>query len=287
MNKNLIPHPFNIYSPSINNNINKFNQRTSFSHSNNNLNLIKKRKFSPRLIRNSEGNVFINKNKQYFLNINNNNNSNKNKELKNIFKKQNSLNYNILNKNKSNDFNLNKIPNSGRENKSKLKKREASLKNNHFNINEYSISYNNSISNQNNSKNISNNNLINHESKNNSHKLLNLSYYKKNINSENPSKYSKFFEHKFNNNLTNLTKEEEYFEYSNLNSKEIELTKEEKNIFGERTMKTYHKIKLLGKGGCGIVWLAKKIINNNGDIIFSEEEYALKQTSKKEIFLEQ
>ena len=66
-----------------------------------------------------------------------------------------------------------------------------------------------------------------------------------------------------------------------MNSKEIELTKDEKNIFGERTMKTYHKIKLLGKGGCGIVWLAKKIINNNGDIIFSEEEYALKQTSKK------
>ena len=279
MNKNLIPHPFNIYSPSINNNINKFNHRTSFSHSNNNLNIIKKRKFSPRLIRNSEGNEFINKNKQYFLNINNNNYSNKNKELKNIFKKQSSLNYNILNKNKSNEFNLNKIPNSGRENNSKLKKREASLKNKHFNINEYSISYNNSISNQ--SKNISNNNLINHESKNNSHKLLNLSYYKKNINSENPSKYSKFFEHKFNNNLTNLTKEEEYFEYSNLNSKEIELTKDEKNIFGERTMKTYHKIKLLGKGGCGIVWLAKKIINNNGDIIFSEEEYALKQTSKK------
>ena len=281
MNKNLIPHPFNIYSPSINNNINKFNHRTSFSHSNNNLNLIKKRKFSPRLIRNSEGNVFINKNKQYFLNINNNNNSNKNKELKNIFKKQNSLNSNILNKNKSNEFNLNKIPNSGRENKSKLKKREASLKNKHFNINEYSISYNNSISNQNNSKNISNNNLINHESKNNSHKLLNLSYYKKNTNLENPSKFSKFFEHKFNNNLNNLTKEEEYFDYSNLNSKEIELTKEEKNIFGERTMKTYHKIKLLGKGGCGIVWLAKKIINDNDDIIFSEEEYALKQTSKK------
>ena len=46
-------------------------------------------------------------------------------------------------------------------------------------------------------------------------------------------------------------------------------------------MKTYHKIKLLGKGGCGIVWLAKKIINDNDDIIFSEEEYALKQTSKK------
>ena len=120
MNKNLIPHPFNIYSPSINNNINKFNHRTSFSHSNNNLNLIKKRKLSPRLIRNSEGNEFINK--QFFLNINNNNNSNKNKEFKNIFKKQSSLNCNILNKNKNNEFNLNKIPNSGRENKSKLKK---------------------------------------------------------------------------------------------------------------------------------------------------------------------
>ena len=65
----------------------------------------------------------------------------------------------------------------------------------------------------------------------------------------------------------------EYF--NEKNEKEIILTKEEKLIYGNRTMKNYSKIKLLGKGGCGIVWLCyKNILNEN-------REYAVKQISKK------
>ena len=65
----------------------------------------------------------------------------------------------------------------------------------------------------------------------------------------------------------------EYF--NEKNEKEIILTKDEKLIYGNRTMKNYSKIKLLGKGGCGIVWLCyKNILNEN-------REYAVKQISKK------
>ena len=65
----------------------------------------------------------------------------------------------------------------------------------------------------------------------------------------------------------------EYF--NEKNEKEITLTKDEKLIYGNRTMKNYSKIKLLGKGGCGIVWLCyKNILNEN-------REYAVKQISKK------
>jgi hypothetical protein len=68
----------------------------------------------------------------------------------------------------------------------------------------------------------------------------------------------------------------EYF--NEKEEKEIVLTKEEKLIYGNRNMKNYIKIKLLGKGGCGIVWLCYKNINkDNVDI----EEYAVKQITKK------
>ena len=106
-----------------------------------------------------------------------------------------------------------------------------------------------------------------------------------------------------NNTMNTLTKEEEYFEYNN--DKNIELTKDEKLIYGDRIMKGYTKKKLLGKGGCGIVWLCTKsnksicyeykknyrpnymsfrkenddINFNNNDI--SYEQYAVKQTTKK------
>ena len=68
----------------------------------------------------------------------------------------------------------------------------------------------------------------------------------------------------------------EYFDEKN--EKEIELTKEEKLIYGNRTMKNYYKIKLLGKGGCGIVWLCHKKINNEK---IDTELYAVKQISEK------
>ena len=106
-----------------------------------------------------------------------------------------------------------------------------------------------------------------------------------------------------NNTMNTLTNEEEYFEYNN--DKNIELTKDEKIIYGDRIMKGYTKKKLLGKGGCGIVWLCTKsnksicyeykknyrpnymsfrkenddINFNNNDI--SYEQYAVKQTTKK------
>ena len=59
-------------------------------------------------------------------------------------------------------------------------------------------------------------------------------------------------------------------------SKPITLTQEEIAIYGDRHMKGYNKIKILGKGGYGVVWLGKKInVDQNDDI-----DYAIKQTSK-------
>ena len=102
---------------------------------------------------------------------------------------------------------------------------------------------------------------------------------------------------KINNNLTNMNNNnnrhkhhlyinsqkmannEEYF-YEN-EEKELELTKEEKAIYGNRTMKHYIKKKLLGKGGCGIVWLCNKNITNSNNSKMDFNEYAVKQISKK------
>ena len=99
-----------------------------------------------------------------------------------------------------------------------------------------------------------------------------------------------------NNNVTNHLNtnpnDEEFFEVTN--DKNQELTKDEKLIYGDRMMKGYIKHKLLGKGGCGIVWLCSKeneqifnsdyFLENNGDN-FSQKSnevyYAVKQTSKK------
>lgn len=64
--------------------------------------------------------------------------------------------------------------------------------------------------------------------------------------------------------------ENEFFEYEE--EKQIELTTEEKNIYGSREPKEFKKIKLLGKGGCGMVWLCR---DSQG------KEFAVKQISKK------
>ena len=69
---------------------------------------------------------------------------------------------------------------------------------------------------------------------------------------------------------TNKIEESDLFEYEK--DKPKYLTNEEKLISGNREPKGYKKIKLLGKGGCGIVWLC---IDSNG------KEYAIKQISKK------
>ena len=60
-------------------------------------------------------------------------------------------------------------------------------------------------------------------------------------------------------------------------NKPITLTKDEQVIYGDRTMKGYSKIKLLGKGGYGVVWACKKNLDENMQI------YAVKQTSKKNV----
>ena len=80
---------------------------------------------------------------------------------------------------------------------------------------------------------------------------------------------------KNNNNKNN---DEEYFEYKKESI--IELTKEEKEIYGNRCMKGYIKKKLLGKGGYGIVWLCQKNKNFNKNNV-DYREYAVKQTYKK------
>ena len=51
-------------------------------------------------------------------------------------------------------------------------------------------------------------------------------------------------------------------------------------IYGNRTMKGYTKIKLLGKGGYGIVWECQKNSEALNNIIKS---YAIKQISKKNL----
>ena len=75
--------------------------------------------------------------------------------------------------------------------------------------------------------------------------------------------------------------EEKYFEYTN--DKSQELTKDEKIIYGDRNMQGYIKTKLLGKGGCGIVWCCQKVKDQNESLAEIEEdkEFAVKQTSKK------
>ena len=61
-------------------------------------------------------------------------------------------------------------------------------------------------------------------------------------------------------------------------SKPITLTPEEITIYGDRSLKGYNKMKILGKGGYGVVWLCRKMqqCDENNDM-----DYAVKQTSKK------
>ena len=83
--------------------------------------------------------------------------------------------------------------------------------------------------------------------------------------------------HHLHLNSQKINNTDEYF-YDN-EQKEIELTKEEKMIFGNRMMKHYYKKKLLGKGGCGIVWQCYR--NDIYDKNIDTTEYAVKQISKK------
>ena len=141
--------------------------------------------------------------------------------------------------------------------KNKYKKNESNKKKQSFGISSNEIS-NNLLKMFNNNSNKSN--------------LYMKNYYSQKNNSE----CNNFF-FKTNSNLkssTNNFNEDNIFDYND--EKQAELTKEEKALYGDRIMKGYSKVKLLGKGGYGIVWLCYK--NNDK---FNEKEYAIKQTSKK------
>ena len=164
----------------------------------------------------------------------------------------------------------------------------------HNNLNQKFHNNNVNVSNMN--KNISENNKNNIlEDTSNVNNMNNINTNKmnaaatnniKNISGKNKGNNNNLYI-KINNNLTNMnnnpqrhhlylnsqksTNNEEYFDESE--EKEVELTKEEKSIYGNRNMKHYIKKKLLGKGGCGIVWLSYKDLDIN--------EYAVKQISKK------
>ena len=90
------------------------------------------------------------------------------------------------------------------------------------------------------------------------------------------SKLKKLLDAKKNNNAN----QDDIFYYDE--NKPITLTEEELAIYGDRYMKGYNKIKILGKGGYGVVWLCKKIKNNENDKNI-DMDYAVKQTSKKNI----
>ena len=85
-----------------------------------------------------------------------------------------------------------------------------------------------------------------------------------NTNSKNPKSFLQKLDEKKNI-------ETEFFDY-NESEKEVELTPDEKLNYGNREPQNYKKVKILGKGGCGIVFLCKHI---------SGKEYAIKQVSKK------
>ena len=123
--------------------------------------------------------------------------------------------------------------------------------------------------------------LSSHEINNNLLKIFNTSN-KNNINLKN---YYSLKNNSETNNLLFKTNsnlkvsitdcnENNLFDYND--ERQVELTKEEKALYGDRVMKGYSKIRLLGKGGYGVVWLC----HNNKDK-YNIKEYAVKQTSKK------
>ena len=146
------------------------------------------------------------------------------------------------------------------------------------------INYNNNIHN--------NINYYSHNSqktKNNMSNINTISFSNNNI--------SNYYTNNTNiaNHVNTNPNDEEFFEVTN--DKNQELTKDEKLIYGDRMMKGYIKHKLLGKGGCGIVWLCSKendqIFNSdyyqqNNENNFCQKSnemyYAVKQTSKKTLY---
>ena len=234
--------------------------------------------------------------------INNNPTSN-NKKTTSVERKQN-ITVNKLglnNNNIYNSINNNSIKEKNGINGIKKRKRDLSAKErqDYFNFNKkYYMKENN----QNNLLNLKNKNnyspVENEERKttskinNNTFNSYNLQKIKNkisnlttitsnnnnNFNSNNNNSNTGNYNH--SHTQTNST-EEKYFEYTN--DKSQELTKDEKIIYGDRNMQGYIKTKLLGKGGCGIVWCCQKVKDQNESLAEIEEdkEFAVKQTSKK------
>ena len=128
---------------------------------------------------------------------------------------------------------------------------------------------------------INNNNFNSYNLQKIKNKISNLNTITSNTNNFNSNNNNSNIGN-YNHSQTQINStEEKYFEYTN--DKSQELTKEEKIIYGDRNMQGYIKTKLLGKGGCGIVWCCKKNKDGNEslDEIEEEREYAVKQTSKK------
>ncbi len=216
---------------------------------------------------------------QNFNENNNNNNNNENNyysnRRKNIksFKEKRIVNNNINNNKKQisiNNFNNNF---------------NISLENSQKNsINASSKTHNNTIKNNNNNNNNKNNHKKNicHTSSNSTNFTSNFSkkFFKNNTNNKtlintinqnknNNNHFFNYFSNNINNNNNN-NNNDDIFDYTD--DKPIVLNKEEKIIYGNREPKNYKKIKLLGKGGCGIVWLVLDKFGN---------EFAAKQISKK------
>ena len=128
---------------------------------------------------------------------------------------------------------------------------------------------------------INNNNFNSYNLQKIKNKISNLNTITSNTNNCNSNNINSNIGN-YNHSQTQINStEEKYFEYTN--DKSQELTKEEKIIYGDRNMQGYIKTKLLGKGGCGIVWCCKKNNDKNESLDETEEEqeYAVKQTSKK------
>ena len=207
-------------------------------------------------------------------NINNNSNSNSNNYFKHL--ESNSA-FSLL------ESNLRIKPTYLQYDFDKLKKKK------NFNINNNIENNDKDYLNKNNNENHKNNFIKENVNTDTVNKNNNIVNNLKNINSKNKVNNNLFI--KINNNITKIANNrhhlnlnsqkipntEEYF-YEN-EQKEIELTKEEKLIFGNRMMKNYYKKKLLGKGGCGIVWQCYR--NDLNDKKIDMKEYAVKQISKK------
>ena len=234
--------------------------------------------------------------------INNNPTSN-NKKTTSVERKQN-ITVNKLglnNNNIYNSINNNSIKEKNGINSIKKRKRDLSAKErqDYFNFNKkYYMKENNqnnllSLKNKNNyspveneerkttSKLNNNNNFNSYNLQKIKNKISNLNTITSNNNNFNSSNNNSNTGNYNHSHTQTNSIEEKYFEYTN--DKSQELTKDEKIIYGDRNMQGYIKTKLLGKGGCGIVWCCQKVKDQNKSLaeIGEDKEFAVKQTSKK------